>query len=67
MKKRHYNLDVEIKEENGKLIKRFSGFRKIRYRYNKSAQTLKAVLITDSGKKKYIEFVNVISVEKYEY
>lgn len=51
MKKRHYNLDVEIKEENGKLIKRFSGFRKIRYRYNKSAQTLKAVLITDSGKK----------------
>lgn len=66
MKKRYYSLDVEIKEDDGRRIKRYSGFRKIRYRYNKSEQTLKAVLTTDSGRKQTIDFINVIAVTKYE-
>lgn len=66
-KKKFYSLEVITNEgENRKLRTTYSGYKTIRFRYNKKNKTLKATLIKHSGQRKVIEKVNVESVEKYQ-
>lgn len=67
LKKKFYNLEVITNEgENRKLRTTYSGYKTIRFRYNKKNKTLKATLIKYSGEKTVIEKINVESVKKYE-
>lgn len=67
LKKKFYNLEVITNEgEKRKLKTTYSGYKTIRFRYNKKNKTLKATLIKYSGEKTVIEKINVESVEKYE-
>lgn len=66
-KKKLYSLEVTTNEgENRKLRTKYSGYKTIRFRYNKRNKTLKATLIRHNGQKKVIEKVNVELVEKYQ-
>lgn len=67
-RKKTYTLEVctEITTPTGQTIlsSTYRDYDKIRYKYNKSEKTLRAVLIRKYGKKEVIEFINVVSVKK---
>lgn len=60
-------LEVEVREDNGKrVIHGYGRRKKIKVHYNKTEQTLRAVITNDSGKKEVIEMIDVVSVTVLE-
>lgn len=66
-RRKRYNLilSVRMDEKNISAVK-YCGVKKVTYKYDKNAGTLKATLVYDDGKRRIVEHVNVIDVDKQE-